>query len=246
MMNESITWEDLPALMGDVRAMAWHLLGPKDSKNLLDDLIQDTMLRLLEEKSALEVKHLNRQQFLSYVNKRMEARLIDLARKRRRELSHRKTWEEVHPENVVAIAQEHPEQIEALALALQRLNEKYPELAEVAEFRYLSGYTVKETAQVMEIGERTVRRWWEQAQVLLREVINQIVNDPGAAEATQSHLQDRGQDSQETLLTPELREWAVQQFSEEDFVAGFQEIRETGGLTFRDFIESLEEAAGRQ
>jgi hypothetical protein len=52
------------------------------------------------------------------------------------------------------------------------------------------------------------------------------------------------QEREETLLTPELLDWARRQFSEEEIVAGIREIRETGGLEFRDFIEELEKAAG--
>jgi len=40
--------------------------------------------------------------------------------------------------------------------------------------------------------------------------------------------------------TPEILEWARQQFSEEEIVAGLREIRETGGLQLRDFIHELE------
>ena len=45
-------------------------------------------------------------------------------------------------------------------------------------------------------------------------------------------------------LTPELLEWARNLYSEEEILAGLNEIRETGGLQFCDFIEELEQAAG--
>jgi len=38
-------------------------------------------------------------------------------------------------------------------------------------------------------------------------------------------------------------EWARRQFSEEEIVAGLREIRQTGGLELRDFVQELEEAA---
>jgi hypothetical protein len=43
--------------------------------------------------------------------------------------------------------------------------------------------------------------------------------------------------------TPEIMEWVRQQINEEDIVAGLHEIRETGGLELRDFIDELEKAA---
>ena len=42
-------------------------------------------------------------------------------------------------------------------------------------------------------------------------------------------------------LTPELRAWALQQFTEEEIVAGLQELREKGGLEFREFVQELEQ-----
>ena len=48
----------------------------------------------------------------------------------------------------------------------------------------------------------------------------------------------------EAALTPELRQWASQQFTDQDFVAGIREIQETGGFEFRDFLKELEKAAG--
>jgi hypothetical protein len=44
-------------------------------------------------------------------------------------------------------------------------------------------------------------------------------------------------------LSPELLECARQQFSEEEFLAGLREIRETGGLELKDFIQELEQEA---
>lgn len=40
-------------------------------------------------------------------------------------------------------------------------------------------------------------------------------------------------------VDPALREWALQQFSEEEVIASIKEIRETGGLTFDDLLAAL-------
>lgn len=42
-------------------------------------------------------------------------------------------------------------------------------------------------------------------------------------------------------ITPELLEWALKLFSEEEAIAGLREIQETGGLTFAEVIRGLEE-----
>ena len=51
-------------------------------------------------------------------------------------------------------------------------------------------------------------------------------------------------------ISPELLEWARQQFNEEEFLHGLREVRETGGMELQEFIRELEQAewrpAGRQ
>ena len=42
-------------------------------------------------------------------------------------------------------------------------------------------------------------------------------------------------------LPPEFLEWARQQYSEEEILAGIREVRETGGSELKDFIQEIEE-----
>jgi RNA polymerase sigma factor (TIGR02999 family) len=51
--------------------------------------------------------------------------------------------------------------------ALLRLEQFNPRLARVVECRWFAGYTEPETAQVLGIAERTVRRDWQKAQMWL-------------------------------------------------------------------------------
>jgi len=44
-------------------------------------------------------------------------------------------------------------------------------------------------------------------------------------------------------LTPELLEWANGLFTDEEVIAGMNEIRQTGGLELKDFIQELEQEA---
>lgn len=40
-------------------------------------------------------------------------------------------------------------------------------------------------------------------------------------------------------IDPRIREWALRQFTEEEGIAGVNEIRETGGLTFDDLLAAI-------
>ncbi|HLN28382.1 MAG TPA: hypothetical protein VK395_11630 [Gemmataceae bacterium] len=51
------------------------------------------------------------------------------------------------------------------------------------------------------------------------------------------------QDSKNGATAPEILEWARQQFSEEEILAGLREVRETGGVELRNFIQELEQIA---
>jgi RNA polymerase sigma factor (sigma-70 family) len=44
-------------------------------------------------------------------------------------------------------------------------------LAQVAQMRYFGGYSVQELAETLEVTERTVRRDWEKARVILKEAL---------------------------------------------------------------------------
>ncbi len=49
-----------------------------------------------------------------------------------------------------------------------------------------------------------------------------------------------GSNLEPTRMSPELLEWAIRQFNDEETLAGIEEIRQTGGLKFEDFIHELE------
>jgi RNA polymerase sigma factor (sigma-70 family) len=50
---------------------------------------------------------------------------------------------------------------------LEKLGAIDPRLPRVVECRWFAGYTVAETAEVLEVNERTVRRDWQRARALL-------------------------------------------------------------------------------
>jgi RNA polymerase sigma factor (TIGR02999 family) len=55
--------------------------------------------------------------------------------------------------------------------ALEVLERAEPRLAQVAQMRYFGGYNEQEIAETLNIGERTVRRDWEKARLILAELV---------------------------------------------------------------------------
>jgi len=64
----------------------------------------------------------------------------------------------------------------------------------------------------------------------------------GSAEAMKDPVTEHFQE-ESSKLSPEILDWARQQSSEEEIVAGLREIRQTGGVELKDFIHELEQAA---
>jgi RNA polymerase sigma factor (TIGR02999 family) len=65
-----------------------------------------------------------------------------------------------------ALAQ--PLDVDAALAALEAVD---PRLAKVVEMRYFAGYTEVEIAEILGLTERTVRRDWQKAKLLLRSMI---------------------------------------------------------------------------
>jgi RNA polymerase sigma factor (TIGR02999 family) len=55
--------------------------------------------------------------------------------------------------------------------ALEGLERADPRLAQVAQMRYFGGYSEQEIAEALDITERTVRRDWEKARLILAELV---------------------------------------------------------------------------
>lgn len=62
---------------------------------------------------------------------------------------------------------ESPEQIVAIGDLLQKLKELNPRYVDIVDLRYFGGFTEKETAKILGITDRTVRRDWTSAKAWL-------------------------------------------------------------------------------
>ena len=60
-----------------------------------------------------------------------------------------------------------PDEVLALDLALDRLNDVDPRLRQVVELRYFGGMKNPEVAQLLDVSERTVRTYWTRARAWL-------------------------------------------------------------------------------
>jgi RNA polymerase sigma factor (TIGR02999 family) len=126
-------------------------------------LVNEAYMRLVGER---EVAWRDRGHFYMAAAEAMRRILVDHARKRGAEK--RGGQQKRLPLDVCDLAAaDDPEQILALDRAIVRLQNEDVVASEVVRLRFFSGLTVEETASVMDISERTVKREWTYARAKL-------------------------------------------------------------------------------
>jgi RNA polymerase sigma factor (TIGR02999 family) len=127
-------------------------------------LINEAYIRLIDWKN---VRWQSRAHFFAMAATLMRRVLVDLARSR--DQAKRGGGEEATTldDNIVLQPQKSAE-ILAVDEALTRLEEIDPRKSRVVELRFFAGMSVEETAEAMELSERTIMREWNLARAWLR------------------------------------------------------------------------------
>lgn len=195
-MPQSITWNNVHGLLGEARAIARRLLRfEAHAQSLPTMALVLTALRRQKrsDQQWSEVAWDDREHFLAAMYRAMDRALTDRGRRRlakKRQAQRSVAIEDLAPHELLRIADfqpheverafdERPEVIEALAESLALLERKHPDWASVARHRFYGGLTVEQTARIMGICERTVRRHWEQARILLHDHILRTLSARG-------------------------------------------------------------------
>lgn len=168
--------EDLFALVYDElharahrRRARWH----RDYTLNTTALVHEAYLKLINHRRA---QWNSRAHFFGVAAKAMHHILIDYARRKQAEIHGGKiqklSLEEMRVDVEGALtpepSEDHVEMLMALHKALRRLQQESEREAWVVECRVFGGMTVKETAEALGIGARTVKRDWAMALAWLR------------------------------------------------------------------------------
>jgi len=127
-------------------------------------LVHESYLRYL---NARELRLEDRRAFFAYASKVMRSVIIDCVRERQ---AQRHGGDVQHVTLDTSIGDSVPaseREILELHEALQILQDAEPRLAQVVEMRYFGGYSESEIAEALDVTERTVRRDWDKARLLL-------------------------------------------------------------------------------
>jgi DNA-directed RNA polymerase specialized sigma24 family protein len=183
-MEERLSWDEVYLLMADVKALARGLLRHERQASLQTTALVLSALRRQRhaDQDWQQVTWATRQYFFGAMYRAMGRVLLDHARVRARRHDFPVRPEDLRFDDLPQTLAQEPAQVVALVEALAELKQVQPQWVEAIEHRFYGGLTLEETACMMEVDERTIRRWWERARLLLAQRILERMNAerPGA------------------------------------------------------------------
>jgi RNA polymerase sigma factor (TIGR02999 family) len=165
--DQKAAGEAFGVLYDDLKRLARSRLRQHQTMTLLDttSLVHESFLKLVGAQSlAVE----DRGHFFAYASKVMRSVIIDFARARQTE---RRGADAQHVALDTALGDKlaAPEtDVLRVHEALEVLAQADARLAQVVEMRYFGGLSETEIAQALDVSERTVRRDWDKARLLLQ------------------------------------------------------------------------------
>jgi len=160
------------ATYADLRRLARSRLRAGRRPTLLDtgSLVHESYMRFAE---ARHVRLEDRVHFMRWAVRVMRSVIVDFARRRlaaRRGAGAARVTLDLEQAPAAAVAGGEGEILDVHE-ALDRIAAIDPRLSQVVEMRYFGGMTESEIAQALSVTERTVRRDWQKARMLLREAL---------------------------------------------------------------------------
>ncbi len=160
----------IPIVYAELRRQAARYLRRERPGHTLQTtaLIHEAYIRLIDQRN---VRWQNRAHFFAIAAQLMRRILVDHARSR--QAAKRGGSDIKLPLEEAIIASEGREvDLVALDEALERLAAIDQQQSRVVELRFFSGLSVEETAEVLEVSPRTVKRDWNVAKAWLRREIS--------------------------------------------------------------------------
>lgn len=150
-------------LYADLRQIAHQRLSRSRPCTLLDTtaLVHEAYLRLHR---AGYIQIADRSHFLAYAARAMRSVVVDFVRKRG---TARRVDDEVSDIMDAASVPSGENEILRVDQALQEMAQVSERLVKIVEMRYFAGMKETEIAQALSLTERTVRRDWEKARMVL-------------------------------------------------------------------------------
>jgi RNA polymerase sigma factor (TIGR02999 family) len=165
----------LPLVYQDLRRMAGAYLRQENPGHTLQPtaLVHETWLRLIDQ---TRVNWRNRAQFFGVAAQMMRRILVDHAKAKHREKRGGGAVK-LSLDDLINLSQERLADLIALDDALDDLSRIDGRKCRVIELRYFGGFSVEETAQILEVSSETVMRDWKMAKAWLYQRIRREARD---------------------------------------------------------------------
>lgn len=164
--DQSAAGQAFGLLYDELRRLARARLRQHQTLTLLDttSLVHESFIKLVGVQSVAVD---DRNHFFAYASRVMRSVIVDYARARsaeRRGGDAEHVVLDTHLSDQIAAPENDALRVHE---ALEVLEKAEPRLAQVAEMRFFGGLSEPEIAEVLGLSERTVRRDWEKARLLL-------------------------------------------------------------------------------
>ena len=175
--DASLTWEDVPHLMQELRDLAQALQRRWPHTESLHPtlLVNEALCRQRRKDQPWdEVQWSTRGQFFGQMFRAMRQCLIDYRRHQQtRKYRARRNVSVVDLDQLAAAERWTEDEDLAMALeaGLSRLHAEHPELAEVVEYRFFTQQRWTEVARMMGLDPATVKRRWQRARIIIEAAI---------------------------------------------------------------------------
>jgi RNA polymerase sigma-70 factor, ECF subfamily len=173
--NEGAAAKLMPLVYVELRRLAGGYMRRERSDHTLQAtaLVHEVYLKLVEQRT---VNWQGRAHFLGIAAQMMRRILIDHARAHLRDK--RGAGEKPVPLNeALVFAPEQSSELVKLDQSLERLAKLDPRQSKIVELRFFGGLTVEQTAEVLGISPKTVKRDWSMAKAWLHGDLKTIHDD---------------------------------------------------------------------
>jgi RNA polymerase sigma factor (TIGR02999 family) len=160
------------AAYGELRKLARARLRDGGRNTVLDTtaLVHESYLKFV---NGGQLRAEDRRAFFAYASSVMRSVIIDAVRERQAERHGGGAERLTLHTQLLDDADGGDEDLLRVHEALDVLAQAEPRLAQVVEMRYFGGYTEVEVAEALELTERTVRRDWDKARLLLAAMLRE-------------------------------------------------------------------------
>lgn len=154
-------------LYHDLRRLARSRLRAHQPLTLIETtaLVHESFLRLLKI-GRIEIA--DRAHFLAYASRAMHSTIVDFIRAKHAERRGGDLEKVVLDTAVLDQTVACEDEVIRLSEAIERLAAVDPRAMQVVEMRYFAGMSEREIAAALDVTERTVRRDWQKAKLLLQ------------------------------------------------------------------------------